>query len=211
MIKGKPNYSDFSFPYKVASFVSYNLGRLFSYARKFKWYDKVSASEYGKKRREGNNYNGLFKELDIFYPSIILDNIVLHDFEDDVNNKLVQGNEAMDTLAPIFQSLTFDASTTNEEATKEILQKFNLPDNYQEFELEVKFSNDTVKERQRGNGKHTRHLRRACRERRRSDRKASLEKRGDLRLEVSSRLYARPCKPTLSGQGNQAKVLDEGR
>jgi predicted small lipoprotein YifL len=66
--------------------------------------------------------------------------------EDDVNNKLIQGNEAMDTLTPIFQSLTFDASATNEEATKEILQKFNLPDNYQEFELEVKFSNDTVKE-----------------------------------------------------------------
>ena len=66
--------------------------------------------------------------------------------EDDVNNKLIQGNEAMDTLTPIFQSLTFDASTTNEEATKEILQKFNLPDNYQEFELEVKFSNDTLKE-----------------------------------------------------------------
>lgn len=66
--------------------------------------------------------------------------------EDEVNNKKIQGNEAMDTLTPIFESLTFISTTANEEVTKEILQKFNLPDNYKEFELEVKFSNDTVKE-----------------------------------------------------------------
>ena len=66
--------------------------------------------------------------------------------EDQVNNQNQQGNEAMDTLASIFKNLTFDASTANEDVTKEILQKFNLPDNYQEFELEVKFANDTVKE-----------------------------------------------------------------
>lgn len=81
MIKGKPNYSEYSLVYKFLSFVTYFAGRLFSYERKFKWYHKVSASEYGKKCREGNNYNGLFKELDIFYPSTILDNIILHDFE----------------------------------------------------------------------------------------------------------------------------------
>lgn len=68
--------------------------------------------------------------------------------EDEVNNHTELGNDAMDTLTPIFQSFTFDATTANEDVTKEILQKFNLPDNYQEFELKVKFSNDTVKEYQ---------------------------------------------------------------
>ena len=69
--------------------------------------------------------------------------------EDEVNNRFQQGNEAMNTLTPIFQSFTFDPSSPDDKVIQEVLEKFNLTDNYQEFELEVKFANGTVKEYKR--------------------------------------------------------------
>ena len=65
--------------------------------------------------------------------------------EDEVNNKLVQGNEAMNTLTPIFQSFTFDPSSLDDKVIQEVLEKFNLADNFMELELEIKFANGTVK------------------------------------------------------------------
>lgn len=66
--------------------------------------------------------------------------------DDEVNNKVTSGNEAVNTLVPIFEQLTFDASTPDEQLFTEILEKFNLPDNYVEIELEVKFADGTSKE-----------------------------------------------------------------
>ena len=69
--------------------------------------------------------------------------------EDEVNKRFEQGNEAMNTLIPIFQSFTFDPTTADDKVIQEVLEKFNLTDNYQEFGLEVKFANGTVKEYKR--------------------------------------------------------------
>lgn len=66
--------------------------------------------------------------------------------EDDINNKKETGNQAVDTLAPIFGSFTFDATTANDEVINEVLQKFNLANDYKEFELEIKFPDGTEKE-----------------------------------------------------------------
>ncbi|AWE07417.1 hypothetical protein DCE79_08550 [Lysinibacillus sp. 2017] len=66
--------------------------------------------------------------------------------EDDINNKKETGNQAVDTLAPIFGSFTFDATTANDDVINEVLQKFNLANDYKEFELEIKFPDGTEKE-----------------------------------------------------------------
>ncbi|MEK4628889.1 MAG: YusW family protein [Solibacillus sp.] len=66
--------------------------------------------------------------------------------EDELNNKITQGNEAMNTLIPIFESLTFDHTTADAQVIDEVLQKFNLSELYFEFDLEVKFTDGTTKE-----------------------------------------------------------------
>ncbi len=66
--------------------------------------------------------------------------------EDEINNKKETGNQAIDTLAPIFGSFKFDVATANDDVINEVLQKFNLADNYREFELEIKFADGTEKE-----------------------------------------------------------------
>lgn len=49
MIKGKPNYSKFSFPNKILSYVAYNIGKPFRKSTKVRWYNKLSQVWNGKK------------------------------------------------------------------------------------------------------------------------------------------------------------------
>lgn len=66
--------------------------------------------------------------------------------EDDLNNNYVQGNSAADKLIPIFENFTFDAATPNDKIIEEVLNAFNLANDYQEFDLEVRFSDGVEKE-----------------------------------------------------------------
>ncbi len=66
--------------------------------------------------------------------------------EDDVNNEKVYGDEAYTRLEPIFKGFTFDASTAEDEVIKEVLNAFNLKEDYTDLELEVRFADGTEKE-----------------------------------------------------------------
>lgn len=66
--------------------------------------------------------------------------------EDDLNNNKVQGNDAIDQLIPIFEKFSFDAATADDQIIDEVLKAFNLSNDYQEFELEVRFADGVVKE-----------------------------------------------------------------
>lgn len=66
--------------------------------------------------------------------------------EDDFNNNIIQGNDAIDQLMPIFENFTFDASTPDDQIIEEVLSAFNLSNDYQEFELEVRFADGVQKE-----------------------------------------------------------------
>ena len=66
--------------------------------------------------------------------------------DDEVNKSKVEGNEATNILIPIFESFTFDATTDSDAVIDEVLQKFNQPANYLEFELEIRFADGTKKE-----------------------------------------------------------------
>ena len=46
----------------------------------------------------------------------------------------------------MFQSFKFNKDTAEEEVIKEVLNAFNLPDNYQKFDLEIRFADGTEKE-----------------------------------------------------------------
>ena len=67
-------------------------------------------------------------------------------YEDDVNNEKLYGNDAYARLESVFQSFKFDKNTTEDEVIKEVLNAFNLPEDYQKLDLEVRFADGTEKE-----------------------------------------------------------------
>ena len=69
--------------------------------------------------------------------------------EDEVNNSVVQGNDATNTLLPIFESFTFDASTDSDAVIDEVLKKFGQPNNFKSVEIDIQFADGTKKEYRR--------------------------------------------------------------
>ena len=67
-------------------------------------------------------------------------------YEDDVNNNRYYGNDAYDRMELVFQSFKFNKDTSEDEVIKEVLNAFNLPEDYKEFDLEVRFADGTEKE-----------------------------------------------------------------
>lgn len=59
--------------------------------------------------------------------------------ENERKNEKVEGNKAYAQLEPLFKKLTFTAQSTDEEVKKEILSVFNISNNYQKIDLDVKF------------------------------------------------------------------------
>ena len=70
-------------------------------------------------------------------------------YEDDVNNNRYYGNDAYDRMESVFQSFKFNKDTSEDEVIKEVLNAFNLPEDYQKFDLEVRFADGTEKEYKR--------------------------------------------------------------
>ncbi|MFC2946986.1 YusW family protein [Virgibacillus sediminis] len=60
------------------------------------------------------------------------------------NNGGVQlaGDDAMEELDSIFSEFNFDSSTPEEEVAQEVAKAFNVPDDAEEVELEIEFTDD---------------------------------------------------------------------
>lgn len=67
------------------------------------------------------------------------------EISDDRNNRHLQGNEAYAELKPIFEKLTFDANTEDEQVISEVVNAFQLGDDFVELELQVTFDDGTTK------------------------------------------------------------------
>ena len=67
-------------------------------------------------------------------------------YEDNVNNNRYYGNDAYDRMDPVFKTFKFNKDTSEDEVIKEVLNAFNLPADYQKFDLEVRFADGTEKE-----------------------------------------------------------------
>jgi len=66
--------------------------------------------------------------------------------KDELNNRKISGDEAFQELQGRFEQFKFDANTSHDEVINEVLQSFDLSDNYKEFELDVTFADGTEKE-----------------------------------------------------------------
>lgn len=67
------------------------------------------------------------------------------DIEDSLNGQSLNGDAALKQVEPKFKALRFDQNTSDQEVISEILNVFDLDENYSKFELEVKFEDGTEK------------------------------------------------------------------
>ncbi|MEG0471662.1 MAG: YusW family protein [Solibacillus sp.] len=65
---------------------------------------------------------------------------------EDRNNKEIKGDEAYSKLEPLLKSFKFTSASTDEDVISEVLKAFELDDNYHEIEVEIHFSDGTIKE-----------------------------------------------------------------
>ena len=72
-------------------------------------------------------------------------NNIYAELEDGPNGVTYKGDKAYDKLANALKQLTFDEKTSDEDVRKEVLKAFALDENYQSFELKVKFQNGEEK------------------------------------------------------------------
>lgn len=71
------------------------------------------------------------------------------ELEDDRNNEKLYGDEAFNKMEPLLKKLTFDANTSNEEVINQVMSVFNIADDYEKIDIEVKFQDGTKKEYER--------------------------------------------------------------
>lgn len=62
------------------------------------------------------------------------------ELEEDINNVDIEDEEAIDKLFPFVKELNIEKDTVKEDAIAEVLDVFGLDDNYEEFKLEITFS-----------------------------------------------------------------------
>lgn len=72
-------------------------------------------------------------------------NNIYAELDDEIKGVEYKGDQAYDNFVNALKQLTFDETTSDEEVRKEVIKAFALDENYQSFELEVKFQNGEVK------------------------------------------------------------------
>src|SRR5699024_740896 len=63
--------------------------------------------------------------------------------EDDINDEYLKGTDAFDTLYQMVKELSINKDTSKEEVIEDVLTTFNIDEDYDEFELEITFNDDT--------------------------------------------------------------------
>ncbi|MGM9924529.1 MAG: YusW family protein [Bacillus sp. (in: firmicutes)] len=66
--------------------------------------------------------------------------------EDELNNRKLRGDEALAEMQNRFQTYKFNKNTADDEVIKEVLESFDLKDDYKQIDLEIKFADGTEKE-----------------------------------------------------------------
>lgn len=72
-------------------------------------------------------------------------NNIYAELDDELKGVKYKGDQAYDNFADALKQLTFDKTTSDEDVRKEVLKAFALDENYQSFELEVKFQSGEEK------------------------------------------------------------------
>lgn len=113
----------------------------------------VDLDEETKKQSEAIKYDYLELEVDYegFGNSYEAEYEKLNDglnaeIDDEINNRHLTAHTAFNKLYPVFQRMKFTADTPKEDVIKEVLDGFGLPENYEDFQLQVIFSDGNIME-----------------------------------------------------------------
>ena len=60
--------------------------------------------------------------------------------EDDLNNAFLQGKDAFDHIFERAKKLEITNESSDQDVIKQVLQSFDLPKDYTEFEIEITFN-----------------------------------------------------------------------
>jgi len=82
MMKPRVNLKKGPLPYRIASFTTMCMGKIFPNRWKKQWYRKISQIGNDKDSQYISNYNGAFADIGRLYPSKMMDQIEMHQFED---------------------------------------------------------------------------------------------------------------------------------
>ncbi|WP_010174390.1 YusW family protein [Bacillus coahuilensis] len=66
--------------------------------------------------------------------------------DDNINDQEMTSSEAYKELAPLIEKLAFDENTPDELVVEEVVNAFNLRDDFESFELEIEFDTGSEKE-----------------------------------------------------------------
>lgn len=113
--------------------------------------DNTSKDEAAEEDSDADAHNYIDFELDVDYgenkeydAEYELENgNVDAEIEDDLNNVKLEGDEAFDKLEPMLKELNIEQNTSKEDAIKDTLTVFDLPDDYIKFDLEITFEDGT--------------------------------------------------------------------
>lgn len=72
-------------------------------------------------------------------------NQVTAEIEDENTKTELKGDQANEEFMRAFELLSFDENTNDEEVRGQVLEAFNLDENFKEFELEIKFDSGEAK------------------------------------------------------------------
>ncbi|SIT75714.1 YusW family protein [Edaphobacillus lindanitolerans] len=72
------------------------------------------------------------------------DNTVKAKIEDSLDGMEKKGLEAFNELYPLVEQMSITSGTPKEEAIREVLSVFSLPDDYTKFDLELRFKDDST-------------------------------------------------------------------
>jgi hypothetical protein len=72
-------------------------------------------------------------------------NNIYAELDDEIKGVEYKGDQAYQNIVKALEQLKFDETTKDEDVRKEVIKAFALNENYQSFELEVKFKNGEVK------------------------------------------------------------------
>lgn len=59
------------------------------------------------------------------------------ELDDDLNDEHLKGQEAFDKIYPMVKKLDIDENTSKDDAIKQVLKAFDLPEDYEEIEIEI--------------------------------------------------------------------------
>ena len=98
--------------------------------------DKLDYKEFELEVSYGNNKE---YEAEIEYDN----GRVTAEIEDELKGIKLKGREAFDEIHPRLKMIVVDKSTSKEDVIRQVLDAFELPDNYEEFKVEITFKDNT--------------------------------------------------------------------